>query len=62
MNDPLVYFVFNLYQVSNVVEDLRYPKGTRDSPAASCRDVKKAYPDATNGILTFITSPQQKHI
>ena len=50
---------FIFIQVSNVVEDLRYPKGTRDSPAVSCKDIKVAYPDYINGILNIITQGVQ---
>ncbi|WAR30861.1 CRA1B-like protein [Mya arenaria] len=40
----------HIIRVSNVVDELKYPPGTRESPAASCLDIKKSYDGYQDGM------------
>jgi collagen type V/XI/XXIV/XXVII alpha len=39
-------------EIDELREDLnmlRYPRGTKESPARSCRDIKVGFPDSADG-------------
>lgn len=43
----------HIVSVSNVVDELKYPPGTQESPALSCKDIKKVYEAAQDGKILF---------
>ena len=51
----------HIVAVSNVVDELKDPPGTRDSPAASCRDIKKAYEGTQDGMYSYFHQIFLKH-
>lgn len=40
----------HIIKVSNVVEELKYPTGSRESPAVSCLDIKKSHDGYQDGM------------
>lgn len=46
----------HILKVSNIVDELKYPTGSRESPAVSCKDIKKSYDGYQDGILLFCLS------
>lgn len=40
----------HIVKVSNVVDEIKYPTGSRQSPAASCREIRKSYEENADGM------------
>ena len=41
----------HIVKVSNIVDELKFPPGSRESPAISCRDIKISYDGYQDGKL-----------
>ena len=40
-------------ELRDSIDQIRHPRGTKESPARSCRDIKLGFPEKTDGRLCY---------